>query len=111
LPLIANSRLIQSEGDEPRKANEHENLGYLIARDLRDGLQLTIDLKILSSQEKLRDLRNLAERKERLDWDVFIYGWSGQIADAPPLELHYQIIGKHGALRRGGETPAFGRSL
>ena len=87
--------------------DEFKNLGHLIAMDLRDSLQLTVDLKVLSNEEKLRDLRNLAERKGKLDWDVMIYGWSGQISDAPPLELHYQVLGKYGALRRGGETPEF----
>ncbi len=87
--------------------NEFAALGDLIAENLRDGLQLTVDLRILSSEEKLTDLRNLAERKGTFDWDVFLYGWSGQISDAPPLELHYQVLGKYGALRRGGETPAF----
>jgi peptide/nickel transport system substrate-binding protein len=87
--------------------NEFEKLGHLVAQNLRDGLQLTVDLKVLTSAEKLTDLRNLAERKGEFDWDVFLYGWSGQISDAPPLELHYQVLGKYGALRRGGETPAF----
>ena len=87
--------------------NEFETLGQIVAQDLRENLQIAVDLKILSSAEKLRDLRSLAERKNALDWDVFLYGWSGQIADAPPLELHYQVSGKYGALRRGGETPEF----
>ena len=42
--------------------NEFAALGDLIAENLRDGLQLTVDLRILSSEEKLTDLRNLAER-------------------------------------------------
>ncbi len=87
--------------------NEFATLGHLIAQNLRDGLQLTVDLKVLTSEEKLTDLRNLAERKGAFEWDILLYGWSGQIADAPPLELHYQVLGKYGALRRGGETPAF----
>ena len=87
--------------------NEFETSGKLIAENLRDVLQLTVDLKILSDAEKLKILRNLAERKDSFDWDIFVYGWGGQIADAPPLELHYQVLGKYGALRRGGETPAF----
>lgn len=87
--------------------NEFETLGHLVAQNLRDGLQLTVDLKVLSNAEKLTDLRALAERTGDFDWDVFLYGWSGQITDAPPLELHYQVSGKYGALRLGGETPAF----
>ena len=87
--------------------NEFETLGHLIAQNLRDGLQLTVDVRVLTSAEKLTDLRNLAERKGAFDWDVFLYGWSGQITDSPPLELHYQVLGKYGALRLGGETPAF----
>lgn len=87
--------------------NEFAALGDLIAVNLRDGLQLTVDLRILSSEEKLTNLRNLAERKGTFDWDIFVYGWSGQISDAPPLELHYQVLGKYGALRCGGETPEF----
>ncbi len=87
--------------------NEFETLGQIVAEDLRENLPLKVDLRVLSSAEKLRDLRALAERKGALGWDVFLYGWAGQIADAPPLELHYQVLGKYGALRRGGETPAF----
>lgn len=87
--------------------NELATLGDLIAKNLRDGLQLTVDVQVLTDQEKLRDLRALAERKGAFDWDIFLYGWSGQITDAPPLELHYQVLGKYGALRLGGETPAF----
>ncbi len=87
--------------------NEFETLGHLVAQNLRDNLRLTVDVQILSSEEKLTDLRALAERKGAFDWDVFLYGWSGQISDSPPLELHYQVTGKYGALRVGGETPAF----
>ncbi len=87
--------------------NEFETLGQIVAEDLRENLQIAVDVQILSSAEKLHDLRNLATRKGDLDWDILLYGWSGQIADAPPLELHYHVLGKYGALRRGGETPEF----
>ena len=107
------ARLRQESGWEDSRElrfavpNEFAALGDLIARDLRDGLRLTVDVKILSGEEKLQILRDLAERKGAFDWDVFLYGWGGQIADSPPLELHYQVSGKYGALRCGGETPEF----
>ncbi len=83
-------------------ANEYEGIARLVARDINDALDIEVDVMIFSDEEKLKALRQLAERRQVPDWDVFIYGWGGQTSDAPPLELHYQFVGRRGAWRARG---------
>jgi peptide/nickel transport system substrate-binding protein len=88
-------------------ANERESLARMIAADISDALGVGVDLTVFSDAEKLSELRKLAEKKTAPDWDIFIYNWSGQTTDAPPLELHYHFVGKNGALRAGEPIPEF----
>lgn len=86
-------------------AREHEPLARLVAQDIHDALQVGVELNVCTDAEKLAALRRLAERQGVPDWDIFIYGWSGQTTDAPPLELHYQFLGARGAWRAGETLP------
>lgn len=88
-------------------AHEHAALAEFVAQDIRDALAIEVALSVYSDAEKLAKLRQLAEKKSAPDWDVFIYGWSGQTSDAPPLELHYQFAGARGAWRAGETIRAF----
>jgi len=88
-------------------ANERENLARMIAADISNSLKIGVDVIVFSDAEKLSELRKLAEKKTAPDWDVFIYNWSGQTTDAPPLELHYHFVGKNGALRAGQSISEF----
>ncbi len=88
-------------------ANERENLARMIAADISNALGIGVDVIVFSDAEKLSELRKLAEKKTAPDWDIFIYNWSGQTTDAPPLELHYHFVGKSGALRAGEPIAEF----
>ena len=88
-------------------ANERENLARMIASDISNALKIGVDVIVFSDAEKLEELRKLAEKKTALDWDIFIYNWSGQTTDAPPLELHYHFVGANGALRAGKPIAEF----
>jgi peptide/nickel transport system substrate-binding protein len=89
--------------------DDRENLARMAAMDISNALEIDVDVTVYSDAEKLRELRNLAERKIAPDWDVFVYGWSGQTTDAPPLELHYHFVGANGALKSGETIPEFER--
>jgi len=88
-------------------ANERENLARMVASDISNALGIGVDVIVFSDTEKLSELRKLAEKKVAPDWDVFVYGWSGQTTDAPPLELHYHFVGANGALRAGDPIADF----
>lgn len=88
-------------------ADERENLARMIASDISNALEIGVDVIVFSGAEKLSELRKLAEKRQKPDWDVFVYGWSGQTVDAPPLELHYNFVGKNGWLRSGDVIPEF----
>ena len=90
-------------------SGENENLARIIASDISNALEIGVDVNIFSDAEKLRELRNLAERGGAPVWDVFLYNWSGQTTDAPPLELHYNFVGANGCLRCGAVEPEFER--
>ncbi len=51
----------------------------------------------------------MRKKKRVPDWDVFLYGWGGQTSAAPPLELHYQFVGRRGAWRADAWNHAFER--
>lgn len=87
--------------------SEHEHIARLVAQDITEALGMVVDLTLLNDEEKLKELRHLAEEKSAPGWDVFIYGWSGQTSDAPPLESHYQFAGRRGAWRAGPWSPDF----
>ena len=87
----------------------HEQIARLVAQDINDALEIEVDVTVFSDAEKLRALRQLSEEKRVPEWDVFIYGWGGQTSDAPPLELHYQFVGRRGAWRAGAWNVAFER--
>lgn len=89
--------------------DEHEEIARFVARNIADALKIKVDVAVFSAEEKVSALRRLAEKKAVPNWDVFIYGWSGQTTDAPPLELHYQFVGRGGALRSGAWNLAFER--
>lgn len=107
------AKLWQATAWQPKRrfriavANEHEHLARLVAADIEDALKIKVDLRVYSDEEKLRALRRLAEKRQVPEWDVFIYGWSGQTADAPPLESHYQFVGERGAWRAGKANRKF----
>ncbi len=90
-------------------AGEHEGIARLVARDINDALEIKVDVTVFSDEEKLKALRQLAEKKRVPEWDVLIFGWGGQTSDAPPLELHYQFVGRRGAWRAGAWNHAFER--
>ncbi len=88
-------------------ANERENLARMVASDISNALEIGVDVIVFSDDEKLSELKKLAEKKIKPDWDIFIYNWSGQTADAPPLELHYNFVGANGWLRVGEPIEEF----
>ena len=90
-------------------ANEHYAIARLVARDIEDALDIEVDLKVFSDEEKIAALGELTEKRKVPAWDIFLYGWSGQTADAPPLELHYQFVGRRGAWRAGAGNKVFER--
>ena len=108
-------QLFEEAGWQPERrlklatANERENLTRMIASDISNALRIGVDVIVFSDAEKLSELRNLAERNGAPDWDVFVYNWSGQTTDAPPLELHYHFVGANGALKVGETIPEFER--
>lgn len=88
-------------------SSERENLARMAASDISNALEIGIDVQVFSDAEKITELRNLAERKGTPDWDIFIYSWSGQQTDAPPLELHYGFVGANGWLKAGAAIAEF----
>lgn len=92
-------------------ADERENLARMVASDISNALEIGVDVIVFSDTEKLSELRNLAERKLAPDWDIFVYGWSGQTTDAPPLELHYHFVGANGALQSGETIVEFEKNV
>ncbi|MGH9944456.1 MAG: hypothetical protein ACRD9R_19075, partial [Pyrinomonadaceae bacterium] len=87
-------------------ANELEPVARRVAADLKDAFGLEAEVTVCSDAEKLLVLRGLAERKP-LEWDIFLYAWSGQATDAPPLGLHHAFVGAYGELRAGPVVPEF----
>ena len=88
-------------------ANERENIARMVASDISNALEIGVDVIVFSDEEKLSELEKLAEKKIKPDWDIFIYNWSGQTTDAPPLELHYNFVGAGGWLRAGEPSEEF----
>ncbi|MDQ3134633.1 MAG: ABC transporter substrate-binding protein [Acidobacteriota bacterium] len=86
---------------------ELERIAQLVASSLRETIGFDVEVTLHSDAEKLQLLRHLAEKKSPPEWDIFLYAWSGQAADAPPLGLHRAFVGWDGELRAGQVVPEF----
>ena len=77
-----------------------------VAADLRESLNLGVEVRVLDAGGELAARRSLAERG-RLDFDVLIFMQGCQALETPALELHRAFVGDSGEYRAGPVVPAF----
>nr|MBA2645664.1 ABC transporter substrate-binding protein [Pyrinomonadaceae bacterium] len=87
--------------------NDLERVAQFVAASFKEAISIDAQITVHTDAEKLQILRRLAEKKSPPEWDIFLYAWSGQTADAPPLGLHRAFVGTDGELRAGQVVPEF----
>ena len=82
-------------------------LAETVAADIRDALQIEVELVVVPDEELIPASRALVEKKLPPTWDVLMHGWFDLSSDLPPAVVHREFFGDTGAFRAGPEDPEF----
>jgi len=72
----------------------------VVAAQLRESLDLVVEVSVLDHEQQYEARRRLAERSSG-GWDVLLLDHGSQSADVPPVELHRAFVGRSGEFRAG----------
>ncbi len=85
-----------------------EAVARQIAGQIQDTLGVATQVQIYRGKAEKTELRrDLASKRQPRAWDILIYPQSGQLVDAPPLEMHRAFVGETGEFRAGPVLPEF----
>ncbi len=84
-----------------------ETVARQITANLTSALGIHANVAIYRGDEKLGARQRLAEKSEKLEWDLLIQEHQPQAADGVALELHRAFVGATGEYRAGPVIPEF----
>lgn len=88
---------------------EYKEITHLIADDLKNALNIDVNVFVIPDDQRLDWMTVLAEKKLIPNWDILIASASALFLEGTPAFFHREFFGKDGALRASAIPPEFSR--
>jgi peptide/nickel transport system substrate-binding protein len=106
-------RLLQEAGYPKGRAlqiatmQEFEGAAFVLAEQLRESLQISVNVIVFALQDEVKWKRLVAEKKLTPNWDILLASTTALFFEGSPAFFHREFFGADGALRTGPVLPAF----
>lgn len=88
---------------------EYRKMTQLIANDLKNALNIEVNMLVIPDEQRLDWMTILAEKKLIPNWDILIASAGSLFLEGTPAFFHREFFGKDGALRASAILPEFSR--
>ncbi len=86
---------------------EYEKVAYIIASQIQQTLQISVDVTIYNEKEEFKLRRMVAEKKLVPSWDILLANTTALYLEGTPAFFHREFFGTDGALRVGPKLNEF----
>jgi peptide/nickel transport system substrate-binding protein len=106
-------RLLREAGWPEGKAftiatmKEFEQPALVLAEQLREALQISVNVTVFSIYDEVKMKRLVAEKRLTPSWDLLLTSTSALFLETTPAFFHREFFGIDGALRTGPVIPEF----
>ncbi|NEY73018.1 ABC transporter substrate-binding protein [Bacillus mesophilus] len=86
---------------------EFEQPALVLAEQLRESLQISVNVTVFSLYDEVKLKRMIAEKRLTPSWDLYLGSTSALFLETTPAFFHREFFGMDGALRTGPVIPEF----